>query len=255
MSPVGKYPRQQEAREPAGSLGKHQEHVAHRRRGEPLVTGQPVAAVAGRLGAGGVRADVRAALLLGHRHAGQQAALGQRGPQAEVVRTRPQQRLVRRGEGRLVPQRRHDRVRHRDRAAVAGLGGAPHVEAGRAGDVRAGPRGTPRRGVQAVLHGDRHQRMPGGMELDLVDAVAEPVVGAQPRRVLVGQPAPVLRLRRAGQDTELAHARQRPVRALTAERGQQSRIAGDVVAGQRRRLVGHFVCSGQCATSLPAGAF
>ena len=48
----------------------------------------------------------------------------------------------------------------------------------------------------------RHQLVPGGVELDLVDAVAEAVVGAQPRRVLVrlgrpsGSPAASRRTRR-----------------------------------------------------------
>ncbi len=37
---VGQDPRQEEAGQPAGRLRQHQEHVAHRRRGEPLVPGQ-----------------------------------------------------------------------------------------------------------------------------------------------------------------------------------------------------------------------
>src|SRR5947208_2242270 len=40
--------------------------------------------------------------------------------------------------------------------------------------------------------------MPGRVELDLVDAVAEAIHGMQHRRVVVGQPAPLLRLVAAG---------------------------------------------------------
>ena len=44
--------------------------------------------------------------------------------------------------------------------------------------------------VQAVADADPHQLVPGGVELDLVDAVAEAVVGAQLGRVLVRLEAP-----------------------------------------------------------------
>ena len=205
-------PGQQEAGQPAGRLGEHHEQVAHRRRGEPLVPGQQVAPSPPtprrlhRDGAGGVRPDVRAALLLGHRHAREQAPLGLGRAQAEVVLRGREQRLEALGQAGRVPQRGHDGIGHRDRAAVPGLGRAPDVEARRPRHVRAGAGIPPRRGVQAVPHRHRHQLMPGRVELHLVDPVAEAVVRAQPRRVLVGLAAVLLRLRRAGQAAEFADA-------------------------------------------------
>jgi len=77
----------------------------------------------------------------------------------------------------------------------------------------------PRQGVQAVGDVDVHELVPGGVELDLVDAVAEAVVGAQLRRVLVGEPAELDRL---------AAARDRPDRA--------DRVHGEVAALPRDRL-------------------
>ena len=87
---------------PAGRLRQRQEGVRHRRRAEPLVPGQPPALAVG-LGAGGVGAHVRAALLLGHRHADRRARLlrrpaappdrsGRRGPAAPRPPSRPDRR-------------------------------------------------------------------------------------------------------------------------------------------------------------------
>ena len=61
-------PRHEEAREAAGRLREHEEDVRHRRRAEPLVPVEPVHPVVGRLSRRRVRADVRPALALGHRH-------------------------------------------------------------------------------------------------------------------------------------------------------------------------------------------
>ena len=71
---------------------------------------------------------------------------------------------------------------------MARLGLRPDVELGGAGRVRAGPLIGPGRRVQAVADGGAHECMPGGVELHLVDPVAPPVVAAQHRRMLVGQP-------------------------------------------------------------------
>ena len=60
--------------EPARCLRQRQEPVGHRRRAEPLVPRQAPASPS-RLGARGVGAHVRAALLFGHRHAQRRAAL------------------------------------------------------------------------------------------------------------------------------------------------------------------------------------
>jgi hypothetical protein len=48
---VGEPARHEEAGEPAGGLGQHQEGVGHRRRAEPLVAGEAVGAVGGRASA------------------------------------------------------------------------------------------------------------------------------------------------------------------------------------------------------------
>jgi hypothetical protein len=93
----------------------------------------------------------------------------------------------------LLRSCRHYRIRHRDRADVAGLG-RPHRGLGGADDVRARAVVGPRRGVQAVADRDRHQLVVGRVVLDLVDAVAVAVVGAQDRLVAVGELAPALRL-------------------------------------------------------------
>src|SRR6266498_3040086 len=63
---VGSHARQQEAREARGGLREDEVCVALRRREEPLVAAHPVAAGAVRLGASDVRANVAAALSLGH---------------------------------------------------------------------------------------------------------------------------------------------------------------------------------------------
>ena len=46
-------------------------------------------------------------------------------------------------------------------------------------DMRPRLGGPPRQGVRFVLHADRHQLVPGGMELDFVDPPSETVVRAQ----------------------------------------------------------------------------
>ena len=74
------------------------------------------------------------------------------------------------------------------------LGLAHQHEQRGARDVRARARLAPGQGVQPVRDGDVQQLVPGGVELDLVDAVAVAVVRAQHRRVLVRLPAPLERL-------------------------------------------------------------
>src|SRR5207245_9150618 len=123
--------------------------------------------------------------------------------------------------------------------AVAALDLRPDVEGRSAGRLRARTRFEPRQRVPAMAHRALHQLVPRGMKLDLVDAVAEPVVSAEPRRVGVGLEAPVDRLLRAGQPSELVHEVVRPRGALTLERFAQRCIGLDeVVADERRWLVG-----------------
>ncbi len=209
---------------PSGAWASTRNRSHMRRRAEPLVPGEQVAAVARRRvghGPGGVGPDVRAALLLGHRHPGQQAGLAVGHGQAGLVGARGQQRLVAGGQGGLVAQGRHAGVGHRDRAAVAGLGLGPDEELGRPGHVRAGPLVGPGRGVQAVPDRGGHQLVPGRMEVDLVDPVAARVVGAQHRLVHVGQPGLLLGAGRAGQQPSScssARAQPAPSRSRAASR-------------------------------------
>ena len=99
----------------------------------------------------------------------------------------------------------------------------------------------PDRGMQAA--GDRaaHQRVVGRVEFDQVDAPALAVMGLELRRLGVGEPRQVLGLRRQHEAAE-------PVEVLLDRAGEelgelhQKRVAAPGIgAGQRRRLVRHFV--------------
>ena len=127
-------------------------------------------------------------------------------PASYTVRGQP--RLPLGGQRRVGAQRGHRRVRHRQRAAVPGLGLRPHQEPGGAPHMPAGPR--PRRRSARPRRRVPEQPVPGRMELDLVDAVPVAVVGAQLRRVLVRQRAPLLDLRGTGGAAERRRARRVP---------------------------------------------
>ncbi len=199
---VGRPAREEEAGDAAVGLGEDEEGVALRGRHEPLVAGQLVlgagAAAVDRPGDGGVGADVGAALLLGHPHPGEGACLPVGRGVGRVVGGGEEARLPLGGQLRLGSQRRDHRIGHRDRAADPGLGLRHAHEGGAAGDVGARPRVLPRRAVQFVSDRDPQQLVPGGVELGDVDPVAETVVGAQLRAVLVGEPAQFLRRAAAG---------------------------------------------------------
>jgi len=79
--------------------------------------------------------------------------------------------------------------------------------------------------------------MPGRMELDFVDPVAETIVRAEARRVLVRQAPPLERLT-AEKPAELARALDRPAGAVTLEPfGERPVLSEQVVTLERRRLV------------------
>ena len=222
-----------EAGEAGGGLGEHEEDVAHRRRAEPLVAGDLVVAVADRLGARGVGAHVRAALLLGHRHPAQRAALvvGQRQP-----------RLPLRRQLGVAAQRRDRRVGHRDRAHDAGVGLRPQAHQRRAGDVGARARVAPRQRVDLALDRAAQQPVPRRVEVDVVDAVPVAVVGLQPRRVALGAAAVLLRLGRARHGARVARAVDGPAAALALERLAQREVDLEEVGPlERGGLVDDFV--------------
>ena len=163
--------------QPVGRLREHQEHVVHRRRGEPLVPVQGVLALdAGRPRLGDVGADVGAALLLGHAHAGERAALLGDRPDARVVRRRGERR-------RSTPSPARSSTRSAGTAAYvieigqpcAGLGVGPGHEAGRAAYVGVrrrrppaaptappGARDRPRAPSASARTGGRRPRRCGG---------------------------------------------------------------------------------------------
>ena len=109
----GSRPSTRKHERPPGACASVRKTSHGRIRAEPLVAGDLVRAVAVRLGAGGVGAHVRAALLLGHRH-------------ARRARRRRSSGSVRRGShsaasSGVLAQRRDRRVGHRDRAHHAGV--------------------------------------------------------------------------------------------------------------------------------------
>ena len=177
--------RQQEAAQALRRLRQHQERVAHRRRHEPLVAVQPERTVAGRLGARLVGAQVRAALVLGHAHADQRRVLLARRHEARVVAPAIDQRQPGFGKRRRLLERRHRTIGHRQRTIDAALDLREHVGAGGARDMRARLRLGPRARMQTGVERDRHQIVPGGMKLDLVDAMAEAVVALEHWRIAV----------------------------------------------------------------------
>ena len=89
------------------------------------------------------------------------------------------------------------------------------------------------------------QLVPGGVELDLVDAVAVAIVGAELRRVLVGEGTEALGALAAGIGADRGDALLGPVGALAAHRLDQRPVClEEVVVDQRRWLVGHLVVAG-----------
>src|SRR5262245_65143608 len=79
------------------------------------------------------------------------------------------------------------------------------------------------------------------MELDLVDAMPEAVVGAEDRRVGVGEPSPRHRLA-AGLDAEPPQTLARPAGALALDRIHEDAVGGEeIVTLERGRLVQHLV--------------
>ena len=179
-------------------------------------------------------ADVRAALLLRHRHPAQRAALvvGEREP-----------RLPLRGQLGVDAQRRHRRVGHGDRAHDARVGLRPQQLERGARDVRA-RRAATRHGSAWISRSTApaQQPVPARVVVDLVDPVAVAVVRAQPGRVALGAAAVLLRLGRAGDDAAVAHAVDRPAGALALQPlGEREVGAEEVDVLERGRLVDDVV--------------
>ena len=224
---------EQEAGQPGGRLGEREEHVAGRIGAEPLVAADGVAPVAVGLGAGGVGAHVGAALLLGHGHA-RQSAVGVRGP--------GEPRFPLRRQVGALPQGGNRRVGHRHRAHHARVHLAPDGHQRAPDDMRSGLRVPPGQAVDLALDRLSQGPVPGGVELDLVDAVSVAVVGAQQRLVALGPLGVLQGLGAAGELARVAQAVQAPAAALPLERLAQRKVGlEDVVGVERRRLVGYVM--------------
>ena len=169
-------------------------------------------------------------------------ALSGAGAERAVVVEREEARLPGRGDVRLPAQRRDHRVGHRDRTTRAGLGLGEAHEGGRAGDVGSRLRLAPGQRMGAVGDVHLHQLVPRRVELDLVDPVAEAVVGAELGRVLVRHPAELDRRRPPGDLADGPDRVDRKVAALAGDGLDERPVRlEDVVVGERRRLVGHRV--------------
>jgi hypothetical protein len=91
--------------------------------------------------------------------------------------------------------------------------------------------------VEPVLDAELEQLVPGRVELDLVDSLAEAVVRPQDGRVLVREPAELERLATAQPPERRAALLLRRV-SLPAQRLDERPVLGEqVVPGERRRLV------------------
>ncbi|CUJ76423.1 Uncharacterised protein [Achromobacter sp. 2789STDY5608633] len=195
--------RHEKAAEPFVGLRQHQVGVGLRHRKEPFVAHQLISAAAPgraqRRGAGGDRAQVGTALLFGQTHADQRAALARQRRIGAVEFTRIQRRqpvaAVVHHARRFALQQRHGGKGHGGRAQRAGLDLALHQIGRGPRHLRARHRLRPGAAVQAARHDAAHQQLPGRMEIHVVDAMAGPVVGHQPRRTAVGVGAGGQRLR------------------------------------------------------------
>lgn len=125
---------------------------------------------------------------------------------------------------------------------MAGVDLTPEVEAGGASHVGAGPDVLPGSGVQAGAHRHFHEPVIGGVVVDPIQAVAEPIVGAQDGRVGVGRHPPLDALRIAGPPAQLVQTLAGPSRPVTRHTLQQRRVGREqVVALEPGRLVAHLV--------------
>ncbi|KAF1858516.1 hypothetical protein Lal_00015033 [Lupinus albus] len=193
-------------------------------------------------GARRIRAHVRAALLFRHAHADQGAVFPFHGQRARVVGARQDLRQPVRRDPRMLAQRGHGRVRHRDRALRAVLDLAEQQVGGRPRDLRAGTRRFPRQRVGPVFDQQAHQLVPRGVELDLVHAVAAAVEVHETRREFVGQAAQVEHAGCAQRTSEPVQVVAGPAGPFARDAFAQRRVAGEQVdVTERRRLVENLV--------------
>ncbi len=260
VAAVGQGARQEEAGHPAVDLGQSEETVGLRHRAEPLVPGQfvpvrDVAVIVGgvRPAGGGLRlAQVRAALLLGHRVADHDRRLVRDFAPTEFVGG-ALDLLGPDGQAGLGDETGVGGVGHAGRAARALLDLVPQVRQHGAGVMRLRLACTPRQVRHFVPPRQRHQFVPARVELDPVDPVAETVVGLQFRRVAVGQPRQFLHVLFAGQRADRGAASGRP-RRLAGDGGGEHRVVAERVETDRGlRLVEDDVRGGAAVLRIGEG--
>ena len=239
----------EKTREAARRLGQHEKRVAHRRRDEELVADEFVS-LARALDTHwnrprGIGAHVRAALLLGHRHADRHALLLIGGDVARIVDAGLNLRQPLRGEVSLQFETGRRGEGHGDRTAVAGLDLGVHVGARGSRHMRAFARIGPGRRMKPVLDRGFHQRVIGGMEADEIDAPPVSIVGVEFGRVLIRQRSQLQKFGRPGPGPEGSERIAGPARAFALNRLLQRNVGiEEVILGEFDRLVEDLVGDG-----------
>jgi len=107
--------------------------------------------------------------------------------------------------------------------------------------MRTRPLLAPGQAVDSPLDGTLQQPVPRRIELDLVDAVTEAVVGAENRQVALGPQAVIARLWTAGHRPSLMRSVDPPTAALSLEGLAQRQVRLEQIDGlQRPRLIAHL---------------
>src|SRR6202044_3849589 len=157
--------------------------IALGRREEPLMAIETIGAVHRALCARGVRAYVGTALLLGHAHADEAALFAFDGNITAVVDPRDEPRHPVARELGIAAQGGDRAVCHGRRTERSALDLRLHQIACRACHVRAGDGAAaltrPWAAVIAACRDALHERMPGRMEFERIDALTAQVEGLQ----------------------------------------------------------------------------
>ncbi len=185
--------------------GQRVEAVGRGHREEPFVAGDAIdlrAVLAAEKGGGGLHlAQIGAALLLGHRIADHGAGfLGQR-QSARVVRTR-QSFLPPQRELRTAGETGARRVGHPGWTARAVFNLVPEIAQHGPGEVAGRLPCRPGETGNAVTECQAHELMPGRVKFDPVETIAEAIMRAKLRTMLVRQPREILNLLVAGERTK-----------------------------------------------------
>ena len=235
---------------PLTGAGECQKGIAHRRRTEPLVPGQAVAAVAGRFRARGVAADIGPSLFFGHGHADGRAFFLRRRDETAVIGLRRHPRPPGLRDPGSFRKRRQACIGHGHRAGHTRVGLCHQDHHGAVQDMAgglAGPRATGNSAVQAK----RHQAMISRVKVDFVQAPAMTVEGLQARGVFVGLPRPFTRVLRTAPNAEPGQPGTMQGASGGGHRILQRTVGPEQVdVAQGRRLVGYRV-GGKLLFRLP----